>query len=104
MKKLKIYLGEKDSCKGYPMYEYILKLSYKLKISGATVYKGIMGYGKKHHIHRNDFFSLSGDLPIVIEIFDSKEKIRTLRDEIEKLPFDGLIATQDVEVIYKTKK
>ena len=104
MKKLKIYLGEKDKCKGYPMYEYILKLSYQHKISGATVYKGIMGYGKKRHIHRNDFFSLSGDLPIIIEIFDSKEKIKVLRDEIEKLPFDGLIATQDVDVIYKTKK
>jgi len=104
MKKLKIYLGEKDTCKGYPMYEYILKLSHKHKISGATVYKGIMGYGRKGHIHRKNFFSLSGDLPIIIEIFDSKEKIQILRDEIEKLPFDGLIATQDVEVIYKTKK
>lgn len=104
MKKLKIYLGEKDTCKGYSMYEYILKLSYKHNISGATVYKGIMGYGRKRHIHRNDFFSLSGDLPIIIEIFDSKEKIKILQDEIEKLPFDGLITTQDVELIYKTKK
>ncbi len=104
MRKLKIFLGEKDKCKGYPMYEYILKICKEMDIVGATVYKGIMGYGKKKHIHRNDFFSLSGDLPIIIEIYDKKEKIEELRNEINKLPFDGLIATQDVEVIYKEKK
>ena len=104
MRKLKVFLGEKDTCKGYPMYEYILKICSKTGIAGATVYKGIMGYGKKRHIHRNDFFSLSGDLPIIIEIYDTKEKIKKLREEINKLPFDGLIATQEVDVIYKEKK
>ena len=104
MRKLKVFLGEKDRYKGYPIYEYILKICRDLDISGATVYKGIMGYGKKKHIHRNDFFSLAGDLPIIIEIYDTKEKIAVLREKINELPFDGLIATQDVEVIYKEKK
>lgn len=101
MKLLRVYMGEHDKYKGLSMYEYILKRCYELGIAGATVIKGCIGYGRKRHIHRDDFFNLSGDLPIIIEIIDSKEKIQEIRNEIEQLPFDGIIIAQDVDATIK---
>lgn len=103
MKMLRVFMGEKDHHKGIPMHEYILKLCYQKGIAGATVFHGIMGYGRKRHIHRSDFFSLSGDLPIVIEIIDKKENIALIRDEISQLPFDGLMIEKEVEVTFVNK-
>jgi len=104
MKMLRVFMGEKDHYKGVPMHEYILKRCYKIGIAGATVFHGIMGYGRKRHIHRIDFFSLSGDLPIVMEIVDKKENIALIRDEISQLPFDGLMIEKEVEVTFVNKE
>jgi len=97
MKLLKIYLGEADVCKGKPMAEHIVKMCYDHGIKGATVCKGTLGYGEKRHIHRSDFFSLSGDLPVIVEIVDEDDKIQRLIEDIRKLPFDGLIVIIDVK-------
>ena len=99
MKILRIYMGEHDKYKHYPMYEYILKRCYELKIAGATVIKGIMGFGQNRHIHRSDFFTLSEDLPIIIEIVDTEEKIKVIENEVSQLPFDGIMVVHNAEVI-----
>jgi len=98
MQMLRVFLGEQDHYKNKPMYEYILQMCYNEGIAGATVFKGLMGYGHKRHIHRTDFFSLSGDQPIIIEIIESKEQIAKLKPQIEALPFDGILIVRDVDV------
>lgn len=100
MKLLRIYLGEKDSKSGKPLAEYIVELAYKEKMTGITVCKGIMGFGKKRHLHRSDFFTLSEDLPIVIDIVDEKEKIESFVNKIKDLNFDGLIVEIPVNAFY----
>ncbi len=99
MKLLKVYLGEKDKHGHRPMFEYIVEMAYKMGMKGVTVYKGIMGFGCKRHMHRSDFFSLSPDLPVVMEIVDDEEKIDKFVEEIRHLDFDGLITISDVEVV-----
>ncbi len=104
MKLLRVYLGEKDVCKGKPMAEHIVKMCYDHGIKGATVCKGILGYGEKRHIHRTDFFSLSGDLPVIVEVVDEDDKIQKLMESIRKLPFDGLMVVMDVQAEHKRLK
>ncbi|AEX85354.1 hypothetical protein XO10_05000 [Marinitoga sp. 1135] len=99
MKFLRIYLGEGDHCDGTPVYKHIVKLCYDHGIKGVTVLKGIMGFGEKHHVHRVDFFTLSEDLPIVVEIVDSSDKIEKIIEEVKKCNFDGLVVYWDVESI-----
>jgi hypothetical protein len=99
MKLLKIYLGEKDKHSGKPLFEYLVKRAYELGMKGVTVYRGIMGFGHKRHMHRSDFFSLSPDLPIVLEIVDEEERINLFLKEIDNIDFDGLVFTADVNVV-----
>ena len=99
MKLLKIYLGEKDKHGRKPMFEHIVEMAYKMGMRGITVYKGIMGFGCKRHMHRSDFFSLSPDLPVILEMVDERDKIDKFVEGIRELDFDGLITVSDVEVI-----
>jgi len=99
LKLLKIYLGEKDKHGHKPMFEHIVEMAYKMGMRGITVYKGIMGFGCKRHIHRSDFFSLSPDLPVILEIVDDGEKIKGFVEKIKNLDFDGLITISDVEIV-----
>ncbi|ABR30058.1 hypothetical protein SU69_00965 [Thermosipho melanesiensis] len=104
MKLLRIYLGEKDTFKGKPVFEHILKLAYEEGLKGITVLKGIMGFGHKRHIHRSDFFALSEDLPIVIDIVDEKERIDSFLEKVKELPFDGLVVEFLVNAHYVVKE
>ncbi|ANQ53299.1 hypothetical protein XJ44_02015 [Thermosipho affectus] len=104
MKLLRIYLGEKDVHFGKPVFEYIVKLAYDEGLRGITVMKGIIGFGHKRHIHRSDFFSLSEDLPIVIDIVDEKNKIDMFLQKVKELNFDGLIVEMPVNAYYMEKK
>lgn len=99
MKLLRIYLGEKDRHGGKPLFEYLVKQAYELGMKGVTVYRGIMGFGHKRHIHRSDFFSLSPDLPIVLEIVDEEVRINEFLRELDGIDFDGLVLLIDVEVV-----
>lgn len=99
MNFLRIYLGESDHCGHEPAYKHIVKLCYDHGLKGVTVLKGFMGFGEKHHVHRADFFTLSEDLPIIIEVIDEKEKIRKLIEEIKKCNFDGLAVYWDVSTV-----
>ena len=79
---MRIHIGEADKHDGKPLYHQIVELLRHEKLAGATVLRGISGFGPSNHVHTAHILSLSQDLPIVIEIVDSKEKI----DELEKRP------------------
>ncbi len=96
---LRLFFGERDKHEGKPLYAYILELCKKRGIAGATVFRGIMGYGKSSVVHGESLFRFSSDLPIVVEIIDCEEKINQLLPEIAELVKEGLITLEKVKVI-----
>jgi PII-like signaling protein len=96
---MRIYMGESDQWNGEPLYEAMVKRLRSLDIAGATVYRGILGYGVKGHTHRSGPLPFSRDLPIMISVVDSDEKLTMAIDEIESMMQDGIIVLSDVDVI-----
>jgi len=98
-KLLRIYMGEADRWNGEPLYDAIVKQLRMMDISGATVYRGILGYGTKGHTHKERFLHMSHDMPIMIAVIDAAEKLEQATDTIESMMQDGLIVTSDVDII-----
>jgi PII-like signaling protein len=98
-KMLRIFLGEADKWHGEPLYEAIVKKLRMLDIAGATVYRGILGYGAKGHEHKKSFLHVSRDLPILISVVDTAEKIRAAAEVVEGMLEDGLLVISDVEMV-----
>jgi PII-like signaling protein len=96
---MRVYMGESDRWQGQPLYEAIVNRLRLLDIDGATVYRGILGYGVKTHTHSSGRRWFSRDLPIMISVVDTEEKLRGALDEIEAMMEDGIIVLSDVEVI-----
>jgi uncharacterized protein len=101
-KLLRIHFGEDDKWKGKPLYEAIVQRCRELDIAGATVLRGIEGYGASTIIRRRHLLSFSADAPIMVQVVDSEENIQRLLQSLEDLTFNGLIAVSDVEVIKYT--
>lgn len=98
-KLLRVFLGEADRWHGEPLYEAIVKKLRMLEIAGATVYRGILGYGAKGHEHRRTFFHPTRDLPVMISVIDEPHKIEEAVAAIEQMLDDGLIVISDVEMV-----
>jgi PII-like signaling protein len=96
---MRIYFGEADKWHGEPLYEAIVKQLRMMEIAGATVYRGILGYGAKGHTHKRSFMHLSRDLPVMISVIDTAEKVEEAATAIEAMLEDGLIAVSDVDII-----
>ena len=96
---MRIYMGESDKWQGEPLYEAIVKRLRLMDISGATVYRGILGYGIKRHTHKTGRLGFSHDLPVMIAIVDTEEKLAKATTEIESMMEDGIIVFSDVDVI-----
>jgi hypothetical protein len=96
-KLLRLHLSERDRYRGKPLYEAIVEKCRELKIAGATVYRGLEGYGETAEIHRSHV--LSHDLPIVVTIIDSAENVARLLPVLEEMMDKGLIAMSDVKVV-----
>src|SRR5437588_1932585 len=101
-KMLRIYIGEDDRWEGEPLHEAIVKKLRMIDIAGATVYRGLMGYGAQQRMHRSGFLHLSSDLPIMISVVDTEEKIRRVLPVLDEMVDEGLIALSDVEIIKYT--
>src|SRR5229473_6529801 len=82
-KLLRIFIGENDKLGHQPLYEAIVFEAKKQNLSGATVTKGVMGFGANSRIHTSKLFELSSDLPLVIEIVDTENKIREFTKTVE---------------------
>ena len=98
-KMLRIHFGEEDKWHGKPLYRAIVEKCRELDIAGATVYRGIEGYGASTLIHRPHLLSFSSDAPIMVSIIDTDEKIQKLIPTLDQMVDEGLIAISDVEVI-----
>jgi len=96
---VRIYLGESDQWHGRPLYQAIVELLRQSGVAGATVLRGIEGFGAKQHLHSTRILSLSEDLPVLIEAVDSEEKIRALLPPLDEMVGDGLITLERVEVL-----
>jgi len=98
-KMMRIYLGEADRWNGEPLYDAIVKRLRMLDIAGATVYRGILGYGAKGHTHKQGLLHLSRDLPIMISVIETEEKLGQAAEEAERMLGDGLIVISDVDIV-----
>ena len=98
-KLMRVFLGEADKWHGEPLYDAIVKRLRMLEIDGATVYRGILGYGAKGHTHKQSFWHLSKDLPVMIAAVDTPGKIAQAAEVLEELIGDGLIVISDVEAV-----
>lgn len=98
-KLLRIFIGEADKWQGKPLYEAIVLLARKNGLAGATVVKGSMGFGCKSHLHTSKLLELSSDLPIIIEMVDSEEKINQFLPSLDEMVKEGLITLEKVNVL-----
>ncbi|HEY7181778.1 MAG TPA: DUF190 domain-containing protein [Blastocatellia bacterium] len=96
---LRIFIGESDKWEGVPLYEAIILKARELNIAGATMLRGMMGYGAASRIHTAKILRLSEDLPVVVEIIDGAEKIAALLPFIDEMVEEGLVTLEDVRVI-----
>lgn len=102
-KLLRIFVGESDRHGGQPLYTAIVEEARRRGLSGATVFKGIEGFGGHSVVHAARVFDLSTDLPILVEIVDSEEKIREFIPVLDDMVHEGLITLETVEIIqYKS--
>ena len=94
-KLLRLHFGEGDRYNGKPLYEAIVERCKALKIAGATVFRGLEGYGESAEIHRHHV--VRKDQPIIVTIVDTDENLARLIPEVEEMMDTGMIATSDVE-------
>jgi uncharacterized protein len=98
-KMLRIHFGEDDKWKGKALYRAIVEKCRELDIAGATVLRGIEGYGASTLIRRTHHLSFSHDAPVMVSVIDSEDKIQKLLPFLDEMVDEGLIAMSEVEVI-----
>jgi len=96
---LRIFLGEDDKFHHQPLYEAIVLKARERHLAGATVLRGPMGFGHSSHLHTAKILRLSVDLPFVIEVVDSEEKIRAFLPELDGMMGSGLVTMEKVQVL-----
>src|SRR5437762_10182083 len=96
---LRIFVGESDRHGRQPLYEAIVLKAREVKMAGATVLRGPMGFGKSSHLHTAKILRLSMDLPIVIEIVDSEEKVNAFLPVLDGMMGGGLVTLEKAKVI-----
>jgi PII-like signaling protein len=97
---LKIYLGESDRWEHMPLYEAIVRKAHEIGLAGATVLRSPMGFGASSRIHTAKILDLSTDLPIVVEIVDTEDRIREFAEELRPLLKGGLVTLENVTVLH----
>src|SRR5277367_3349945 len=96
-KVLRVFMGEADKWHDEPLYDAIVQRLRMMEIAGATVYRGILGYGAKGHTHRASFLHISKDMPIMISVIDTPGKISEAVSLVEQMLEDGLIVVSDAD-------
>jgi len=96
---LRIFIGESDQYKGKALYEQIVIKAREMNLAGATVVRGIMGFGADSRMHTAKLLRLSEDLPVVIELVDTEENLNKLRPFLDEVVEEGLITLEKVRVI-----
>ena len=96
---LRIFLGESDRAAGRPLYEAIVLKAREMHLAGATVLRGTMGFGKHSRLHTAKILRLSEDLPLVVEIVDSEERIQTFLPWLDTVLHEGLVTLEKARVL-----
>jgi uncharacterized protein len=98
-KLLRVFVGESDTWHGRPLYQAIVERVREEGLAGATVLRGIEGYGAHSRVHTTRILRLSEDLPVLIEIVDTAEKIDRLLPALDEMVSEGLVTVERVEVV-----
>jgi uncharacterized protein len=96
---LRIFLGEADEYKHRPLYKAIVFRARELNLAGATVLRGPMGFGRSHHLHNANILRLSLDLPMIVEIVDTPERIEAFLPELRTMMRRGLITIERAQIV-----
>ena len=96
---LRVFIGESDTWHGKPLYQAIVRRLRKDGFAGATVLRAIEGFGAKSHLHTARILRLSEDLPLVIEVIDTAERIEAFLPILDEMVSDGLVTRERVEVV-----
>lgn len=96
---MRIFFGEADRADGRPLYQALVELLRAEGIAGATVLRGIMGFGAKSHMHTTHLLRLSQDLPMVVEVVDSQENVDRVLPKIDAMVNEGLVTLEKVRVL-----
>jgi PII-like signaling protein len=96
---LRIFFGEDDRFERMPLHEAIVLKAREMKLAGATVLRGHIGFGNSSHIHTTKILRLSQDLPVVVEIVDTQEKVDAFLPVLDGMMTSGLITTEKVQVL-----
>jgi len=97
--RLTVYLGETDRWHHHPLYTEIVHRAHAAGLAGATVLRGVEGFGRSSRIHTTRILSLSEDLPVVVVIVDTDEKVRAFLPQLDELVPEGLVVLDRVEVV-----
>lgn len=97
---LRIFVGESDKVGGRPVYELVVEKARERDLAGATALMGRLGFGAHSRIHTSKILRLSQDLPVVVEIVDTAEKIEAFLPELDGLIDEGLITIENVRVVF----
>ncbi len=98
-KLLRIFIGENDKDDGRPLYEAIVLKAREMHLAGATVLRGAMGFGHSSRLHTTKILRLSEDLPLIIEIVDSEEKINEFLPALDQIMSSGLVTIENIRVL-----
>ena len=96
---LRIFIGESTMHEGKHLYKYLVEFFKKEGLAGATVLRGIEGFGKSSHTHTTSILRLSTDLPIVVEVADTREKIDAIKPRLDEIITEGLVTEEKVKII-----
>jgi uncharacterized protein len=98
-KRLTIFIGEADRHGHTPLATEIVQRAHAAGLAGATVFRGVEGYGASNHVHTTRILSLSNDLPMAVVIVDTPERIEAFLPQLDELITEGLVILDDVEVV-----
>lgn len=97
--RLTVMVGESDQTHHRPVYTEIVHRAHQAGLAGASVFRGVEGFGRSNHIHTARLLSLSEDLPVAVVIVDSDEKVRAFLPTLDELEIEGLVTLEPVEVL-----
>ncbi|BDE08256.1 hypothetical protein WPS_35320 [Vulcanimicrobium alpinum] len=97
--RVSIYIGERDHHAGQPLYTAIVELARKLGIAGATVLRGIEGYGADAVVHSASIVDLSSNLPLIVVVIDELPRIQTFISTVADMLVDGMMTTEELEIV-----
>ena len=98
--RLRVYVGESDRYQGQPVYHAIVAKAKALDLAGASVFRGLEGFGANSRIHTSRLLELSSDLPIVVELVDSEEYIAKLLPFLDEAVGQGMVTLEKIEVVH----